>query len=113
MNKRYQLIQAVKRGLFSEVWHAKDLTTGIDVAIKIYIALDEKGVQEFKEEFLLTYSLNHPNLLHTDYFDISDNRPYLVMQYCPNTASVISNMAACLPPPCRLVDCHIPHQESR
>lgn len=89
MNKRYQLIQAVRRGLFSEVWHAKDLTTGIDVAIKIYIALDENGVQEFKEEFLLTYSLNHPNLLHTDYFDISDNRPYLVMQYCPNTASVI------------------------
>ena len=50
MNKRYQLIQAVKRGLFSEVWHAKDLTTGIDVAIKIYIALDEKGVQEFKDD---------------------------------------------------------------
>jgi len=113
MNKRYQLIQAVKRGLFSEVWHAKDLTTGIDVAIKIYIALDEKGVQEFKEEFLLTYSLNHPNLLQTDYFDISDNRPYLVMQYCPNTASVISNMAVRLPPPCLLADSHIPHQESR
>ena len=87
MDKRYQLIQAVRRGLFSEVWHAKDLTTGIDVAIKIYIALDENGVQEFKEEFLLTYSLNHPNLLHTNYFDISDNHPYLVMPYCPNSAS--------------------------
>lgn len=87
MNKRYQLIQAVRRGLFSEVWLAKDLMAGIDVAIKIYIALDENGIQEFKEEFLLTYSLNHPNLLHTNYFDISDNRPYLVMPYCPNSAS--------------------------
>lgn len=53
MNKRYQLIQAVRRGLFSEVWLAKDLMAGIDVAIKIYIALEEKGVQEFKEEFCL------------------------------------------------------------
>ena len=87
MNNRYQLIRIVGRGSFGEVWLAKDLTTGIDVAIKIYIALDEKGVQEFKEEFLLTYSLNHPNLLHTNYFDISDNRPYLVMPYCPNSAS--------------------------
>lgn len=92
MNRRYQLIQTVRRGLFSEVWHAKDLATGIDVAIKIYIALDEKGVQEFKEEFLLTYSLNHPNLLHTDYFDISDNRPYLVMHYAVLSKYRISHL---------------------
>lgn len=85
INNRFKLIRSIGRGSFGEVWLAEDNILGIQLAIKIYIALDSKGLEEFKSEFKNVRHLNHPNLLRPDYYDHSGSSPYLVMTYCPDT----------------------------
>ena len=86
LNDRYQLLRPIGRGSFGEVWMAKDLQLDITVAVKVYAALDGKGITEFKGEFKNVYKLHHPNLLLPDYFETIGNNPYLVMPYCPKAA---------------------------
>jgi len=85
INNRFRLLRQIGRGSFGEVWLAEDTILGIQLAVKIYIALDSRGLEEFKSEFKNVRHLNHPNLLRPDYYDYSGNRPYLVMTYCPQT----------------------------
>lgn len=85
INNRYLLVRSIGRGSFGEVWLATDQKLGLNVAIKIYIALDTRGIDEFKNEFKSIYYLHHPNLLRADYFDNVGNNPYLVMPYCPSS----------------------------
>lgn len=55
---------------------------GIDVAIKLYISLDQKGQDEFKDEYKVAYGLSHENLLTSQYYGVWEHRPFLIMKYC-------------------------------
>lgn len=70
INNRYELKEFKGSGTFGEVWLAQDTRTGIDVALKIYIALNDDNATEFLKEYQTAYGLRHTNLLTTDYFDI-------------------------------------------
>lgn len=86
LDKRYSLKRFIGNGSFGEVWVASDTQTNIDVAAKIYVAMDEQGLEDFTKEFQLTFEINHTNLLHAYYLGVNpeDSRPYLIMPYCPD-----------------------------
>lgn len=84
---RYTLKEFKGSGSFGEVWLAHDEVLDSDVAIKIYISLDPRGVEEFKSEYITTQGISHPHLLTTTYFDVWEQRPFLVMKYCSKGSS--------------------------
>lgn len=95
LDNRYQFERFIGSGTFGEVWVAVDKATDLEVAIKVYISMDETGFQEFKKEFQISFELNHSNLLHANYLGVNadDKRPYLVMPFCPN-GSVSSHIGS-------------------
>jgi len=91
IDNRYTLKEYKGSGSFGEVWLAEDSALGIDVAIKLYISLDQKGQDEFKDEYKVAYGLSHENLLTAQYYSVWDHRPYLIMKYCSKGSA--GNMA--------------------
>jgi serine/threonine protein kinase len=82
--EHYQLLKQLGHGSFGDVWLAHNVLADIDVAIKFYGTLDQKGIEDFRNEFKIAYRLRHPNLLNINHFDVHENCPYLVMPYCAN-----------------------------
>lgn len=86
LDGRYELKRFIGSGTFGEVWVANDTATDLEVAIKVYVSMDEAGYKEFKKEFQISFELNHSNLLHANYLGVNpeDKCPYLVMPFCPD-----------------------------
>ena len=71
IDNRYVLVRLIGAGSFGEVWVALDKATDIEVALKIYVSMDQQGLADFKKEFQLSFNLNHTNLLHSNYLGLS------------------------------------------
>lgn len=97
INGRYVLKQSKGRGTFGQVWLAYDRATDEDVAIKFYVALDNKGREEFIQEFRIAAQLHHPNLLVTKDYGEWQGHPYLTMKYCDHgsAADLIGRLTPC------------------
>lgn len=86
-NGKYHKESLLGRGAFSEVWKVIDTQTGVVQALKIYspsAAMEDDGIEMMKHEFALMANASHQNLLRPLYFDICDQRPFLVLSYCKN-----------------------------
>lgn len=88
--EQYELLEQIGIGGFAEVWKAKYLKSDTIVALKIYSRLDSEGLSIFRDEFNIVYNLSHSNLLIPSHFDTFEERPFLVMKYCPN-GTALSN----------------------
>ncbi len=62
---RFELLQRLGRGGFGEVWHAKDLHLGRQVAIKLplFPASEQKKIARFLTEGRAAAQLRHPNIV--------------------------------------------------
>jgi serine/threonine protein kinase len=83
---RYMLIAIVGEGGMGVVWQAKDISQGVDVAIKIpritgNPVKDEVNVRKINIEAEVLKNLNHPNIVRFIDFFVENNVPHLVMEY--------------------------------
>ena len=84
---RYQLLRPLGAGGFGEVWLAKDQIIGTDCALKFYVRLDDKGREEFRDEYRRMLGIHDAHLLTASYYDEWQGRPFLVMDYCGGGAA--------------------------
>ena len=78
---RYRLDALLGHGGMSEVWRAKDLELGRDVAIKLLAP--DADTARFEREARAVASLAHPNITQLYDYGKSDGRPYIVLEYVP------------------------------
>src|SRR5690606_20753541 len=80
----YTLVEFISSGTTAVVWRVKD-SLGQDKAIKIFSperGLDTSTMDLLFDEFKLTITFRHDNILHTEKMGRHGNIPYIVMPYC-------------------------------
>ncbi|MBR4562782.1 MAG: protein kinase [Bacteroidales bacterium] len=86
LDGRYRLKEKIGQGSFGEVWLAYDSHLNKDVAAKICFG-SGGSENDFIKEYSRTKKLDHPNLIHPLDFGVMGNRPFIIMPYCPSSAS--------------------------
>ncbi len=82
--KNYKILKKIADGGMASVYKAKDCRTDQIVAVKVLY--DEYAkvpvlVARFEREYKATRDLVHPNIVRSLDYGVSDNRPFLVMEY--------------------------------
>ena len=80
----YEIVASIGAGGMGEVYRAKDLKLGRDVAIKILredLALDPERLRRFEQEAHAASSLNHPNIVTIHNIGEHEGTRYIAMEY--------------------------------
>lgn len=80
----YEVVHLIGMGGMGEVYLAKDLRLGRNVALKLlspHFADQSDQVERFQQEARATSSLNHPNILTVHDFGEFHNRPFFVTEF--------------------------------
>jgi serine/threonine protein kinase len=81
----YQLISLLGRGGFAEVYLGQHVRLSKQAAIKVlHTHLPEEEVKGFEQEAKTIAELEYPHIVCVLDFDVSNNIPFLVMDYCPD-----------------------------
>lgn len=91
----YQTLTLIGAGGMGEVYHARDLKLGREVAIKILrgeLAQDAERLSRFEREARLLASLNHPHIATLYGMEEVDGVRFLVMEFVPG-ATVADRLA--------------------
>src|SRR5271155_1205781 len=79
----YEIVSPLGAGGMGEVYRARDIRLGRDVAIKVLpqaLSLDADRLRRFEQEALATAALNHPNILAVFDIGASEGSPYVVSE---------------------------------
>src|SRR5713101_3698002 len=79
----YEILSPLGVGGMGEVYRARDLTLGREVAVKILhpsTLHDPDRLRRFRQEAQAAASLNHPNILAIYYVGEHDDTPYIVSE---------------------------------
>ena len=80
---RYEVLSRIGAGGMGEVYRARDLRLGREVALKVLDAgllQDAKSIARFEQEARLAGSLDHPNVLAVHDVGDHEGKPYLVSE---------------------------------
>lgn len=80
---RYEIRSKIGAGGMGEVYHARDLDLGRDVAVKVLPATfsaDATRLHRFQQEACAAGALNHPNVLIVHDIGAHDGAPYIVSE---------------------------------
>ena len=79
----YEILAPIGAGGMGEVYRAKDISLGRDVAIKVLpaaVSADPDRLRRFEQEARSAGLLNHPNILSIYGFGTHDGAPYVVSE---------------------------------
>jgi eukaryotic-like serine/threonine-protein kinase len=79
----YQVVSLLGSGGMGEVYRARDLRLGREVAIKVlpsYLSSDHDRLRRFEQEARAAAALNHPNILAVFHLGTQERAPYMVSE---------------------------------
>ncbi len=82
LNNRYRIVKLLGQGGFGAVYRAWDINLKCPCALKENLETLPEAQRQFERAALISSNLSHPNLARvTDYFILSGQGQYLVMNY--------------------------------